>query len=230
MPRTTRCRSLSSEYVAPVFSVIEVNFILLHFSARTYIVAKDKAPALDAPRDAQFDDAPISGKGHATPTRKEREAANKRPLVAGDNKEARKASRAKLQESRDRARVGMANGEEKFLPLRDKGPQRRYVRDYVDARFSLGEVMIPVMFAVILATLVPNPTVQTALMLALYAFVVLVVVDSLLLGWLVTRKLKAKFGDSKVEKGVRWYAAMRALQLRPLRLPKPQVKRGKYPV
>ena len=124
----------------------------------------------------------------------------------------------------------MANGEEKFLPLRDKGPQRRYVRDYVDARFSLGEVMIPVMFAVILATLVPNPTVQTALMLALYAFVVLVVVDSLLLGWLVTRKLKAKFGDSKVEKGVRWYAAMRALQLRPLRLPKPQVKRGKYPV
>lgn len=193
-------------------------------------MAKDKAPALDAPRDAQLDDAPLSGKGHATPTRKEREAANKRPLVAGDNKEARKASRAKLQESRDKARVGMANGEEKFLPIRDKGPQRRYIRDYVDARFSLGEVMIPVMFAVILATLVPNPTVQTALMLALYAFVVLVVADSLLLGWLVTRKLKAKFGEGKVEKGVRWYAAMRALQLRPLRLPKPQVKRGKYPV
>jgi hypothetical protein len=171
-------------------------------------VAKDKAPALDA----QLDDAPLSGKGHATPTRKEREAANRRPLVAGDNKEARKASRAKL------------------LPIRDKGPQRRYIRDYVDARFSLGEVMIPVMFAVILATLVPNPTVQTALMLALYAFVVLVVADSLLLGWLVTRKLKAKFGDDRVEKGVRWYAAMRALQLRPLRLPKPQVKRGKYPV
>jgi len=188
-------------------------------------VAKDKAPALDA----QLDDAPLSGKGHATPTRKEREAANRRPLVAGDNKEARKASRAKLQESRDRARIGMANGEEKFLPIRDKGPQRRYIRDYVDARFSLGEVMIPVMFAVILATLVPNPTVQTALMLALYAFVVLVVADSLLLGWLVTRKLKAKFGDDRVEKGVRWYAAMRALQLRPLRLPKPQVKRGNYP-
>ena len=85
-------------------------------------MAKDKAPALEAP----LEDAPLSGKGHATPTRKEREAANKRPLVAGDNKEARKASRAKLQESRDRARVGMANGEEKFLPVRDRGPQKRY--------------------------------------------------------------------------------------------------------
>ena len=29
--------------------------------------------------------------------------------------------------------------------------------------------------------------------------------------------------------GLRWYAAMRALQLRPLRLPKPQVKRGQFP-
>ena len=43
-----------------------------------------------------------------------------------------------------------------------------------------------------------------------------------------TRKLAAKFGEDKVER-VRWYAAMRALQLRPLRLPKPQVKRGQYP-
>jgi hypothetical protein len=191
-------------------------------------VAKDKAPSLDAPVARPLDEEP-GGKGRPTPTRKEREAANKRPLVAGDSKEARKLSRAKLQEARDRARVGMANGEEKFLPIRDKGPQRRYVRDYVDARFSLGEVMIPVMFAVILATLLPNPELQTALMLALYAFVLLVAVDSLLIGWLITRKLKAKYGEGKVEKGLRWYAAMRALQLRPLRLPKPQVKRGKFP-
>jgi hypothetical protein len=37
-----------------------------------------------------------------------------------------------------------------------------------------------------------------------------------------------KFGAGKAEK-VRWYAAMRALQLRVMRLPKPQVKRGRYP-
>ena len=51
----------------------------------------------------------------------------------------------------------------------------------------------------------------------------------LILGIILTRKIKAKFGEDKAER-VRWYAAMRALQLRPLRLPKPQVKRGQYPV
>ena len=54
------------------------------------------------------------------------------------------------------------------------------------------------------------------------------VADVVILGFALRRKLAAKFGADKVEK-VRWYAAMRALQLRPLRLPKPQVKRGQYP-
>jgi hypothetical protein len=45
----------------------------------------------------------------------------------------------------------------------------------------------------------------------------------------VVRRVGAKFGASKVERGLRWYAAMRALQLRMIRLPKPQVKRGQYP-
>jgi hypothetical protein len=192
-------------------------------------VAKDKTPALDAPRATELTDEEARGKGHATPTRKEREAANRRPLVADTSKEARKAARERQLESRDRARVGMANGEEKYLPARDKGPQRRYVRDYVDARFSLGEIMIPVMFLVIIATLIPFPVIQTSLMLGLYGFVLLVVIDSVVMGFLVLRKIKAKFGEDRVERGLRWYATMRALQLRPLRLPKPQVKRGNYP-
>ena len=102
------------------------------------------------------------------------------------------------------------------------------MRDYVDARFSIGEILIPVMFLVILLTLIPDAQVQTIGILALWAFFIIAVVDVVILGFLVTRKLTAKFGEDKVER-VRWYAAMRALQLRPLRLPKPQVKRGQYP-
>ena len=45
----------------------------------------------------------------------------------------------------------------------------------------------------------------------------------------MTRKIGDKFGKTKVERGLKWYAAMRALQLRVMRLPKPQVKRGQYP-
>jgi hypothetical protein len=193
-------------------------------------VAKDKTTAVNTP-DAQVnEDVTLAGKGHATPTRKASEAANIRPLVPGrGDKEGRRIQKVKMQEARDKARIGMANGDEKFLPARDKGVQRRYIRDYVDARFSLGEVMIPVMFVVIIATLIPDQLVQTSLMLALYVFVIAVILDSVILGFLITRKLKAKFGEEKVERGVRWYAAMRALQLRPLRLPKPQAKRGQYP-
>jgi hypothetical protein len=169
-----------------------------------------------------------AGKGAPTPSRAQQEAARKRPLVPNDRKEAAKQARAKAAESRERARVGMAVGDERYLPMRDRGPQKKYVRDYVDARFSVGEVLIPVMFAVILLTFIPNAEVQSIGILALWAFFLIAVADVVVLGFMLNRKLAAKFGADKVER-VRWYAAMRALQLRPLRLPKPQVKRRQYP-
>ena len=97
-----------------------------------------------------------AGKGQATPTRKKQEAANKRPLVPDDRKLAAKQARAKSMQARDRARLGMAAGEEKYLPLRERGPQKRFARDYVDARFNVGELMIPIMFLVILLTTIPS--------------------------------------------------------------------------
>lgn len=174
-------------------------------------------------------DSLSSGKGHATPTRKEREAANLRPLVSSDRKAGNKASRAKMNEAREKARVGMANGEEKFLPTKDKGVQRRFIRDYVDARWSVGELIIPVMFLVIILTFINSPAVQAVAIFALWGFFIIAVIDCIVAGLLIQRKLAAKYGADKVQRGNRWYTAMRALQLRPMRLPKPQVKRGAYP-
>jgi len=196
------------------------------------VAARDNAaPARSAAEKASADavaraDAIAAGKGRPTPSRKDREAARKRPLVPNDRKEASKAHRAKMNEARDRARVGMAAGEERYLPQRDRGPQKKFVRDYVDARWSLGEFMIPVMFLVIIVTFIP--TLDVYAVLALWAFFLVAIIDSTVLGWLVTKALARKFGAARVEK-VRWYAAMRSLQLRVLRLPKPQVKRGQFP-
>ena len=173
-------------------------------------------------------DSISNGKGRPTPTRREKELARQRPLVSSDRTEARKNARAQMQLERDKQRVGMANGDEKYLPMRDRGPQKKYVRDYVDARFSVGELLIPVMVVVIILTAIPLSDVQVISMLVLYGFFVLAVGDAVYAGFRVTRKLKAKFGEDKVEK-VRWYTAMRAFQLRLMRLPKPQVKRGQYP-
>ncbi|MFP7833464.1 DUF3043 domain-containing protein [Marisediminicola sp. LYQ134] len=181
----------------------------------------------DVVADELTTDGVTRGKGRATPTRREREAANMRPLVPTDRRAANKEARAKMAAARDKARIGMANGEERYLPARDKGEQRRFVRDYVDARFSVGEALIPLMFLVILTTFLPESAVYS--FIALWAFFVFTIIDSFLLGSIVTRKIKKKFGPDSVQRGTRWYAAMRAIQLRPMRLPKPQVKRWKFP-
>lgn len=166
------------------------------------------------------------GKGRATPTRREREAAQRRPLVPKDRKLAAQQNRAAQATEREKARLGMARGDERYLPIRDKGPQKRFVRDFVDARFSAGEVLMPTLVLVILTWFVP--AIADYAFLAFWAIFVLVVVDCVVLGFQITRRLSAKYGKDKVER-VRWYAAMRAIQMRVLRLPKPQVKRGAYP-
>ncbi|MFD1713257.1 DUF3043 domain-containing protein [Amnibacterium flavum] len=169
------------------------------------------------------------GKGRPTPTRSEREAANRRPLVPTDRRLAAKEARAKSAALRERARLGMAAGEDRYLPTRDKGVQRKFVRDWVDARWGIGEFLIPIMGVVLVLSLIPDPYIQTYTIFALWGFFVLAVIDVVILGFILQRKLTAKFGEGRVERGFRWYAAMRALQLRALRLPKPQVKRRQYP-
>jgi hypothetical protein len=63
----------------------------------------------------------------------------------------------------------------------------------------------------------------------LWLFFALTIIDATIAGYLVRKGLRAKYGVDNVENGVRWYAAMRSLQMRGLRLPKAQVKRGEKP-
>lgn len=169
----------------------------------------------------------VVGKGHPTPSRKEREAANKRPLVPDDRKEARRLERARMNEERNRARIGLASGDERYLPLRDRGPQKKYARDYVDARYNVGELMVPFMFLVIIMTFIPSLPVQESSFLVLWTFFFIALTDVMILSIRLRKKMTEKFGS--IDKGVRWYAGMRSLQMRPLRLPKPQVGRRQFP-
>jgi Protein of unknown function (DUF3043) len=173
-------------------------------------------------------ETPAVGKGRPTPSRAEQEAARRRPLVA-DTKEARAAAKLQLREQRERAQAGMAAGEDRYLPARDKGPQRRWVRDYVDAGWHVSEWVMALMVVVILVSLVPDPTFSFFAFAGLWAFILVAVIDMILLGMRVKRKAAAKFGKERLEKGLGWYAAMRSLQMRFMRLPKPQVKRRQYP-
>lgn len=186
--------------------------------------------AKELPTDSSSGDATSgrTGKGRPTPTRKEAQAAKAQPLVGGRDKTALKAQRQKQAEARERARVGMMQGDERYLTVRDKGPQRRFVRDYVDARFSVGEFLIPLMLIVLIMTFLPG-IFQVISLAVIWGYVIIAVLDAIVLGFVLQRKLTAKFGAENLQGGFRWYAAMRAFQFRPLRMPKPQVKRTHFP-
>jgi DUF3043 family protein len=184
-----------------------------------------KTPSPQPVGDSDVTAAPT--KGQPTPKRKEQEAARKRPLVPTDRRLAAKQSRSQVQAQRERARIGMAAGEEKYLPARDKGPQKRYVRDYIDARWSLGEVLLPLLVLTILSYFFE--AIAPYVLIAVWAVIAVLIVEAIVVGGILRRKLAAKFGAGKVERGVSWYAAMRMIQMRVLRLPKPQVKRGQFP-
>jgi hypothetical protein len=167
-----------------------------------------------------------TGKGRATPSRKTQEKANLRPVVGNKSPEAKKAEKIRLREDRLKVRTGIANGEERYLGVRDRGPQRKFVRDYVDSKFTLGELVMPVLIIVILVSAIDSYTVQLITLLTMWCLFLGVGINAWLIGRNSLKALAQKYGASKVEPGIKWYAAMRSIQMRPMRLPKPQVKRG----
>ncbi len=185
-----------------------------------------KTPPASAPDAPELPSGP--GKNRPTPSRAEREAARKRPLVP-DTKEARARAKADLAAKRERARQGMAAGEERYLPVRDRGPQRKFARDFADAGLHLGEAVMPAMVAVILLSLIPMAAISYWAFIGLWVFILFVVGDMVITSIRVKRAAAAKFGKDRMEKGLGWYAAMRTIQMRFMRLPKTQVKLGQYP-
>jgi hypothetical protein len=177
-------------------------------------------------------EVPGAGKGRATPKRRVAEAANRRPLVPHDRKAAAKEARAAQRAERDKQYAAMQTGDERYLPAKDKGPVRRYVRQYVDARWSLGELFLPVAIVMLLLNMLLtgiSPELAFLGLVLLYVFIIAMVVDVTIMWRRLRKKLVAKFGDKGIQRGLMMYAVTRVFQIRRARLPKPQVKHGDYP-
>jgi hypothetical protein len=172
-----------------------------------------------------------AGKGKPTPPRRQQEMLRKKPVVGNRSPEAKRAAKRALQAERAKAREGLANGDDKYLTARERGPHRRLARDVVDSRFTAGELVLPALFLVIIISSIRTDDVvldlyiQLATLVAMWGLFVAVALDGFILGKKTQRMAEEKFGD-RAEKGLRWYAAMRSIQMRSMRLPKPQVKRG----
>ncbi|MCF3131816.1 DUF3043 domain-containing protein [Streptomyces olivochromogenes] len=185
----------------------------------------DKAPVTDSnqPRDPQ---AP---KGRPTPKRSE--AQSQRRSVASTpttRKDAAKRQREERRQALDRQRQALSGGDERYLPARDKGPVRKFARDWVDARFNVAEFFLPLAVVILVLSVVQVPALQNIALLLWLVVIVLIVLDSILSGFRLKKRLAERFPDTN-KRGAVAYALMRSLQMRRLRLPKPQVKRGERP-
>ena len=171
--------------------------------------------ALDAPR----------GKGRPTPSRKQAEAAARAKAKAaqkGGGTTRSGATRSERAASSRRIREGIKAGDERYLPQRDKGPVRRFVRDWIDHRLCLAELAIPLMFISLLVSAAGLAVAGNGI---LNATLLVVVVDSFVMWFRLRRELRRRFPEAGT-RGLLFYAITRALQLRFLRMPKPQVRLG----
>ena len=168
-----------------------------------------------------------SGKGRPTPKRREAESARKQGIsVPKDPKAARKAARDRDREARAKSRAGLMAGDPAYFPRRDAGPVKAQVRDYIDRRRTVGEFFVPFAFVVLLLGLVNNPTVQTTVVYVWTSVLLLVVLDTILVGILLGRSLRKDYPEKSDRKGAVSYGVLRALQLRRFRIPPPRIKAG----
>jgi hypothetical protein len=166
------------------------------------------------------------GKGRPTPSRKEAEAARMaRVRTPRTRKEQQAAARATRYESSQKLREAMRTGDERYLPARDRGPVRRFTRDYVDSKFTIAELILPLL----VVTMVLGYSGNNSLAWFSNAFMTLmllaVVANLVWLRFALHRQLRQRFPDAS-RKGVTYYAVVRAVQLRFLRMPKPQARIG----
>ncbi|UMG92032.1 quinolinate synthase NadA [Nocardioides sp. TF02-7] len=184
-------------------------------------------------RRSRTEEAPVEavapkpgGKGRPTPKRREAEAlARAKARPPRDRKELKRRQRELRMEDSRKIRQAMKSGDERYYLPRDRGPVRRFIRDYIDSRFSVVELMIPLLVVSMVLGWSGSPTLVNASSMILLATFLFVIVDMVVLRFRLRRELGRRFPDEPL-KGTTYYALMRALQMKFMRLPKPQVKIG----
>ncbi|MDX2682506.1 MULTISPECIES: DUF3043 domain-containing protein [Streptomyces] len=187
---------------------------------------EEKAPADAVVTDSKQTRDPQAPKGRPTPKRSE--AQSQRRSVANTSTSRKDAAKRQREERRaqlDRQRQALAGGDERYLPVRDKGPVRKHARDFIDSRFNVAEFFLPMAVVILVLSMVRVGSLQTIALLLWLVVIVLIVLDSFVTGFRLRKQLAERFPDQN-RRGAVAYALMRSLQMRRLRLPKPQLKRG----
>ena len=182
------------------------------------------------------------GKGRPTPKRRDAAGGRRGPAPAPPrtqreasklakanrpDKETRREQRYRESEKR---RAGIAKGDDKYLPARDRGPIKAYIRDLVDSRPHVMGLFMPIALVVVVSALVPVPSFQRYMSMFSVVLLMVMIAEGVYLGLTITRRVRSKFPNEQVSAlSVGWYAFTRSTQPRKIRMPKPQVERGANP-
>jgi hypothetical protein len=173
----------------------------------------------------RVDENAPGAKGRRTPSRKEAEEARKKAMKTPmTRKEQMKRERDARAQIRERQQEALKSGDERYLPLRDRGPVRRFIRDYIDRRYVIAEFLLPILVVSFIVTSLPPPWAGIGLLMWV-AVTLLTIIDEFILVRRLKKEVARRFPDESA-KGLTLYTLLRSTQLRRWRLPKPQIARG----
>jgi hypothetical protein len=179
---------------------------------------------LSAATDTEVADRPVKGR----PTPKRRDAAPRRQPVSAP-RTSKEASQWRKQQAATPARAGgpakMTNqelraarmrGEESALARKDRGPARKYARDWVDTRRMASNYLL-ILFPLYLASLLmPLLTAVAAAML------LILIAECAFAARRIKREIDQRFGKTReTALGLTFYVLGRAYLPRRWRIPKP---------
>jgi hypothetical protein len=168
------------------------------------------------------------GKGRATPKRGAVGARKVAEPPPKNRREAYRRDRERMRAERAESRAGMMAGKDEYLLPRDKGPERRLVRDIVDARRNIATWFFGGLFVVLIGSSTAWPAYVQAGANMLWIFLILaLIVDSFFLTRRIKRLVLERYPKTDQKMGrLYFYAIMRAITFRRMRIPKAAVKLG----
>jgi hypothetical protein len=171
----------------------------------------------------------VAGKGRPTPRRREAQKRRTGP-VAPPPRTRREAYRRMREQGADRRaelRAGMMSGDERYLTPRDRGPERKLVRDIVDSRRNAGVLFLFTAVIYFFGLLIPNQQIKAAITSLWLTVLLLLIVDSTVLGFKIRKMLRQRFPDTEQRtRSLVFYGVTRATMIRRWRAPKPAVLVG----
>lgn len=162
------------------------------------------------------------------PTRKRKEAEKERNvprLAPAADKVQKKLLKEEARRARMAQRAAFMRGDESALPPKDRGPVRRFVRNYIDSRRSIGEFFLPIVMVLLFLGLSPNFQIRVTATVVLYLVALYSVVEGFVMGRKIKSEVRRRF-PGEPTKGLAMYGWVRSTQIRRLRAPLPHIKRG----